>query len=656
MGSNQASSGGSGNGRQPSEQEMFVGLNLLSKIGVIFIIIGVIAFSAISADIIPSLARFAVILALGAAMLGLGELFVRRGSGAFAAALTLGGIAELFVAILIGSRGLRAISGSAALGLGVIVTAAGLFLSCRGRGRGSLPAAIITAVGAFLPAFSILDPLGRFLVWIYIVICGAGIALSSLRSGYRSMMATGAVCSGLTILFMSFGAFTLGMPSMLPMACAVCCAAVFSGLAAMEAKGRSGISAAYVAALVISQSFVIIMTVIAIWYGSGTRRLSGVALAVLAVLYLACAVLFGWRGALPSANKHGDRTLSAAFENLALASAFAAIPLIFSYSAIYAAFGILSAAVLIYGKLRERPLYSVWGYIMLPLSELAFLVVCVINLLVSVSISVFITNAAVMLAVLAVYIVKGKRGLPLSIYTAAVMLNTGCVCAYLISARLIPAIASDMGTAAMRVTAGVLCALVWMLLGFVAGRLRHMEHIGVYVSSLLYIIGIICLYAANFAASSSRFGGFSEVPLIVALVVAVNIVSVLCTLDMTLHIKSAAPRFSHAVGLTVSAYALATLIVVLSTNRWLAFTSCIISVIFLLAAAVWIVVGFVRRNALLRRSGLGLVLFAAIKLFLFDFRGINAAERTLMFIGFGIAMLCISFVYGYFERKLTTKR
>ena len=61
-------------------------------------------------------------------------------------------------------------------------------------------------------------------------------------------------------------------------------------------------------------------------------------------------------------------------------------------------------------------------------------------------------------------------------------------------------------------------------------------------------------------------------------------------------------------------------------------------------------------DALLRRFGLALALFSSAKLFLFDFSGIDAMGRTLMFIGFGITLLCISFVYAYFEKRLKNKQ
>jgi uncharacterized membrane protein len=191
-------------------------------------------------------------------------------------------------------------------------------------------------------------------------------------------------------------------------------------------------------------------------------------------------------------------------------------------------------------------------------------------------------------------------------------------------------------------------SLVLMLFGFVSGKLKHMKESSAALSITLYAIGMIALLCANLSTAGTD--GNAVMPVILS--IAVNAVSVLSALDMALRIKSLAPKFARAVGLTVSAFALYTLTVVLGANGWVSFASCIISIIYLAFAAAWIAVGFVRRNALLRRFGLALALFSSAKLFLFDFSGINPMGRTLMFIGFGITLLCISFAYGYCSKKL----
>ncbi len=93
----------------PSSGELFVGLNILSKIGVIFIIAGFLAFTAAATDM-PGILRAGMLFALGAIMAGAGELFYRKGSVVFARTLTLGAIAEWAIAVPVSRFYLHAIA------------------------------------------------------------------------------------------------------------------------------------------------------------------------------------------------------------------------------------------------------------------------------------------------------------------------------------------------------------------------------------------------------------------------------------------------------------------------------------------------------------------------------------------------------------------
>ena len=111
--------------------EMFVGINLLSKIGVIFIIIGIIAFSAASEGFLLVGVRLALVIAIGVIMIGAGELFYRKGSPVFASALIFGGVAELFICSLIGNHGFHILNAGGSIGVGLGAAAIGILLSER---------------------------------------------------------------------------------------------------------------------------------------------------------------------------------------------------------------------------------------------------------------------------------------------------------------------------------------------------------------------------------------------------------------------------------------------------------------------------------------------------------------------------------------------
>ncbi len=265
----------------------------------------------------------------------------------------------------------------------------------------------------------------------------------------------------------------------------------------------------------------------------------------------------------------------------------------------------------------------------------------------------FTLNAAIWLGLMILYIVRKRESVLFNVYTAAAMINLGAYASYMLSEKLIGLLIRTgtviYGTQGLY--AAAFSAAAWMLLGFVSGKLKHMKKGAAGLSLSLYTVGLLFLLTANIHNAQAS----ENTVLAVILTVALNVASVLAALDMALKIKSLAPKFARAVGLVVSSYGLYALTVTLGSNKWVVFASCIISIVYLAMAALWIVFGFRKGNALLRRFGLALALLSAAKLFLFDFKGLDAVGRTLMFIGFGLTLLCISFAYGFVSKKMKNK-
>ena len=635
----------------PSGGEMYVGLNILSKIGVIFIIIGVIAFSAVSENYIPAWGRLAMILALGAVMTLLGEVFRRGGSVVFAGSLTFGGIAELFVCSLVGRYGFDVI-GDGALIIGAVTAAVGLLLSLR---YNSQPLLIVTVIGACLPIFAAKTVLGYLISAVYLTAVHAGAALISQKKGYTAAPFWGvslAVIEGviLRVADRGFGAVMMNtaLTGILASVFVITvCAAYSSGTVLKSVARCGGMNKAGASLLVLSQSFAMLFSVI---FLSTSLRTAGIVMLVVAVLYTVCTIM------LALALGRGCR-VEAIFENLLLTSLSLAILTLFPQMYSYMVFHVFAAAVIVAGVYQKRRLWLGWGYGALSFAELFFLATCVTRFDDPLFVWTFALNTVVWIAVMAFFAAKGRRGALVSLYSAAALLNAGFFGIYMVYTKISDAIVT--GGLAERHQISIyqllLSVVVWMLLGFAAGKLKYMKGASAAASLTFYSFGMFCLLVTNSAAYLNSWRSLDLGAAAVIIYIAVNIVSVLSALDMALRIKSVAPKFARAVGLVVSFYALMTLTVMLDVNGWIAFTSCIVSIIYILTAAAWIVIGFVKLNALLRRFGLALALFASAKLFLFDFSGIDAMGRTLMFIGFGITLLCISFTYGYFEKRLKKK-
>lgn len=633
-------------GQTPAGGELFVGLNILSKIGVIFIILGVIAFAAVSEGYLPPLARTILIFAVSAVMAGAGELFYRTRSAVFARALTLGAIAEAAVSVLISYYALGSIGAIAALGIGAAIALGGLMLAWR-YGSGTIAAAAL--ICGFLPFFAAADTkAGLFSSLTYLLVIQSAAVVVAVHKKWTALVPIGMTCGFVSaIAMLIFGSELMsGFPTaVMTSLYALLFCAVYSARPLLNAAKNGGkMPAADRAVLLVSQSSAIFITFVSMTLFA-ERASAGAALFMLAALYLGSGIAF--------AALVGQRAPAVVcLDNLFLSAATIGVFTAFSADYAYMALHLLAAAVMVWGILSDRLMIKVWGYVLLSCSEWFFLTYCLFAQS-GVFMWQFTLNAAVWLGLMIFCAARKKEGALLAVYTAAAMLNLGAYASYMLSEKLMGLLIRT-GTViygTQWLYSAAFCAAAWLLLGFVSGKLRHMKKGAAWLALALYAIGLFCLFGANVYNARAA----ENTLLAVILTVALNIVSVLAVLDMALKIKSLAPRFARAVGLSVSAYGLYALTFTLGSNKWVVFASCIISIIYLAMAALWIIFGFRRGNALLRRFGLALALLSAAKLFLFDFGGLDAVGRTLMFIGFGLTLLCISFAYGIVSKKMKNK-
>lgn len=631
----------------PAGGELFVGLNILSKIGVVFIILGVIAFAAVSEGYISPTVRMVMIFAVGVVMAGAGELFYRMHSAIFARALTLGAIIDAAVSVLISYYSLESINTIAVIGIGTVISLGGMMLAWRYKSQTVM---IITLICAFLPFFAAADTkAGLYSVITYLLVIQGAAVIVAAHKKWSGVMPTGMVCNFIAAVSMIFSAEehidSEFAEAVLISLYVLISYGIYSAYTLIEAARNKGkMPAGNQAILIISQS----VTVLASFFLMSifTDKVSaGAALFMLAALYLGLRISF--------AATAGQKTAAVVcMDNLFLSTTAIAVFTAFEGDYTYMAFHLFAAAVMVWGRLADRLLHRVWGYVLLSVAEWCFLTYCCI-FNDEMFAWQFTLNAAIWLGLMIFYIVRKRESVLFNIYTAAAIINIGAYASYMLSEKLIGLLIRT-GTViygTQWLYAAAFSAAAWMLLGFVSGKLKHMKKGAAGLSLSLYTVGLFCLLTANIHNAQAA----ENTVLAVILTVTLNIASVLAALDMALKIKSLAPKFSRAVGLVVSSYGLYALTVTLGSNKWVVFTSCIISIVYLAMAALWIVFGFRKSNALLRRFGLSLALLSAAKLFLFDFKGLDAVGRTLMFIGFGLTLLCISFAYGFVSKKMKNK-
>lgn len=678
------------NNRQPSVLsggEKFVAINLLSKIGTVFVIASVIAFSAASEGRIPDIVRLILILAVGLIMLAAGELFRRKGSEIFANTMVYGGVAELMICAPIGRFGLEIFDDFGMLVYSTIAAALGFGLAWRYRSQGLT---IVVTAASLIPSFSavIENEYSQASVFVtlpvFLMFTHFANAVISRKLRFDGAFITG-ICKAVTDVFFviayasgyvddwvyenhvfesaaeevpngvqRLADFPYIAPDLFAVIFLICCMVCYSAGALLNAAEDDGeIKAIDCAGLCMPQGIVIFF----VWVIFGLTshdKLLGVILLVLALIYsliIAAFTLKFWKYC----------KTNTALTNLILVCVEIALFALFDtgnweYMALHS----FAAAVLLAGFFFERKLLKGWGWGLLAIAEIRFLAVLVESrgMPEGFKLSAAIVNMILWFGIMAVLgtLKKPRESIGFRLYSFGALLNAGLVCSNLISDDLMKMFRhSDAfhDKAQQSAFSGLLCAAVWMILGFIAGKLPYLKKWKAPVSITHYAIGFCCLGWANFANMFSNSRNIELGTMLVIATVIVNVVSVPAVLDITLQIQEKASKFSRAVGLIVSGYAMMSLTTILGTNNTVKFTSCIISILYLALAAAWIIIGFWKNNPFLRRFGLALALFSSAKLFLFDFRGVDAFGRTLLFIGFGITLLGISFGYAIMEKRLS---
>lgn len=643
-----------------SKGEMFVGLNLLSKIGVIFIIIGVIAFSAASAGYLHDFVRMALVIAVGAIMLISGEIFYRKKSVVFANALIYGGVIELSISVLIGRYGLEVFGSEAVHIVGLVAAVIGFLLSARYK---SQPLAIVTLSFSALPLLSASFSADNSAASVFIcagciIVTHAMAAVFAYRNSYTALNITGCclVCFEALYLYPMCLLVIDGsdISSFLAIVFVFCSGILYISGALLECAHSDGLmSASEITVLILSQSFLIFFADISLYIAIG-KTAALIAMIVIALIYLICAIGYSL--------KFSTRcTVSNIFINMLIAVASFSIITLVNGSANYYAIHGLAAAILIVGVIIDRKLLKIWGYVLLGIAEIDFIVQAFrVNILFrdeklsSEIIPLCLVNVVLWFGIMVFYIIRNKsESVVFRLYSCLAFLNAGIIG----SSLLLNDLGGALGRSGMKdgfcmIVTTLLTACLWMILGLISGKLKFLGGAGMPTSLSFYGIGLMFLGFENILRFSANASDVTIDGLLVAITVIVNLISVLTVLDITMQITNKAPKFAKAVGLIVSSYGVITLTSLLGTNNFVRFTSYIISIIYIITAALWIFIGFKKENKLLRCFGLALSLLVSAKLFLFDFYEANDMIRTLLFIGFGIALLGICFGYGIAEKKL----
>ena len=638
--------------------EAFVGGNLINKLGILFVVLGIIAVSRFTVEYLSDALKAVIMFLASAGFLAAGEWMNRRRPSAFSLGLTSIGVAGMYAALSVSYFMLHVIGMLPAIALCVLITAAAFYLS---RRYNSQTIAAFALFGGYIPIVSAGEGIAMvYACMVYFVVLNVLALLFSHRRKWKIVMFLGFALNllGASLLVFGFVPSDVAVaPDMLGFRVASLCFlafsfAVYTAIPVLaNLRGKHTFDRASVAMLCLNTVFACGMIFGAVYF-LGMGEYDGVTAVVFAVVYLLL-------GALVYKLFPKEKDIHALFRITGTSFTVLAIPL--QLGKAWVTLGWLAEAVLLatYGIVRDSKFMRRAGYIIGGLCLATFFYID----------AVFFRDAlfvykyfAVTLGALVVFGAFHYRGISSAVgervYNTAVLVNTWLFCLYIVTKAK-----GWLSFDGFDTEVWIQTAQICITFGFALGlpqipflRNRCTKRLAACFSAAGMLWLLVALHTARpLAAHSALLGDGVPVSAFVAVtlvLVAVSALAILALRGLLLYFASERGMAGEWLPFGLSAYFLLLLTQSLVTQYGIAITSMVISLIYIVMAFAWIVYGFVRRFAFMRRFGLGLAVLAVAKLFLVDLPDLTEGYKMLSYFAFGITLLAISYVYQRFSRAI----
>jgi len=634
--------------------ERFVGLNLLSTIGIILIVIAAIFVGQFTVRQLTDAMRAAGIFALGGGMLVAGEFVNRRKASVLSLVVTAGGIAILYVALAFSYFALDIFGMIPALVICVTVTATAFVLSTRYKAQVLL---IMAFVGGHMPFFAIvMDVEMAYGLMVHFLILNLLVLLVSFRMKWVPSAFIGLGFNIIAVWAVLWLSVTYISPFVL-MGFILLAFLNYTAVPIIGTYVTKGQFTMEDTVLMAINTFVSCATMYVAFNMFGWGDYMGILAAIYAVVYFGLAIIL-WKK-FDNANVMRDLAALTGFVFFMLI-----VPLQFDVMWLSLGWLVQGVAMAIYGiiKLNRRVRYA--GLIIFALCFVAFLFH---------DLSSYVTHAgnfdsfqfglrylAVTLGsvlILGAYFFKKT---PLDdlhrVYKTMVLTNMWIYLIYLAS-HLSDNLGFAYPLSATYLMIAVQMILSWGLAyGFSRAKLLY-DGGTTGLAVLMYAVGIVGMVILNQTTTLAPFvAGTPGVTLSATLViVALSGLSVLALRDLLRHLifrEVIEPIFLQ-VALTVYGLAIITQNVLI--HYGVSFTNIWLSVFYILAALGSISYGFVKGHMLMRRLGLALALLAVGKVFLLDLVGLGIEQRIISFFVMGVMLTGIGFIYQQFSKRMEAK-
>ena len=631
--------------------ERFIGLNLLNVVGMFLIVIGVIAAARYTYVLLPDMLKGILIFILGGAMLVVGEFMNKKKPNVFSIGMTAGGIGILYVALVTSFFGLAIINMYVALAICMIITAVAFILSTRYHSQVIVTFALI---GGYLPMFSI----GSSLILIYgamiyfIVLNLLALMVSFKKKWYiASYIGLALNTIGTVYICAHFGFYATDIEKLIAILYVMFAFLIYTFIPIVSNYRTKTVFKTPDVVMLAINTVLSSLIMYAVFNVFQLDQFNGTLALAFALTYLLLGKFIEKK--FPDEERH----TKALFYLTGLMFMVLMVPL--QVGTFWLSLGWLIEGVVLatYGILKNKKIFKKSGLVICGLCLFVFLrfdLMWIYNDLFSYK---YLAMTLGSLIILGAYMYKNimTEQFP-KVYKYFAMANVWLYMIYNIiklgNNHVFRVYEMDYLIGATAIT--------WtFLMAYVLPRINVLYDEGTKIKvAVLYFVGILRLFVLN--TTSSPVNYLVEIPLGITLVgtlilLVMGIISVLALCELMKLMVSNGKIEIAWYSIITSGYVIIVLTQNLISHYNLSFTSMLISIIYVLFALGWIVYGFIKRQSLTRRFGLGLALLAVIKLFLIDLSGLTQGYKIISYFALGITLVAISYVYQDFSKQLELK-
>ncbi len=629
--------------------ERLIGLNIINKVGIFLIILGVIFASRYTFLTFDNSLRSILIFLFGLLLLGVGEFINRKSPNVFSLGLTAAGVSVIYIGISVSYFLFGLLSMYPALIVCVIATFASFALSIRYNAQVIL---VFSLIGGYLPIIAISDDITvLYGLMIYFVILNLlGLSVSFKRKW--------TISAYLGFILNTFGSVII---------------------VGVTPSGFSSVSLACILYLIFSYAVYICIPTIGTYTEKvkfkmadiiliGFNAFIGTVITLLAFNYFDLydfigaavaifAVIFIFVGTFIQRNFVDGLKSSGLFYLTGFTFVVLIIP--FQFGAEWLTLGWLcqGTVVAIYGLVTDDKRLKKIGLVITALCLASFILIDTLffgsNRLYTFK-HLMITTG--LISILIAYIKTHTTGLD---YKITKVLSILCLWSFIYQACTfeLAHLFIQMEIYHMTFMCATLAIILSYILAFTITKLRAIhDKIVTFLSYFIYILSVLSAFAINtthtpfydiYNESNSSYILIGSI-----IIILLFLFTAFAIYDLTLNFVRNTNSSYEWIPLSLSIFSLFFITQTLITQYHLEFSSFAISIIYVITALICIVLGFMKHYGTLRRFGLILSIVSVIKLFLIDLSSLTEGYKIISYFALGITLVAISFVYQYFSKRL----